>query len=71
MEEDDQDTLYLIREQVTKFLAIVSELTLPQDIELQIAMKMAELEVELKKDNVNIETVRGIANSMNEIIKET
>ena len=69
MEEHDQDALDAIREQVAQFMANISELTLPQDIELQIAVKIAELESELKKDNLDIKTVKDIVDSVSGLTK--
>ncbi len=69
MEEHDQDALDAIREQVAQFMANISELTLPQDIELQIAVKIAELESELKKDNLDIEAVKAIVDSVSGLAK--
>ncbi len=71
MEEHDQDALDAIREQVAQFMANISELTLPQDIELQIAVKIAELESELKKDNLDIEAVKAIVDSVSGLAKGT
>ncbi len=69
MEEHDQDALDAIRDQVAQFMANISELTLPQDIELQIAVKIAELESELKKDNLDIEAVKAIVDSVSGLAK--
>ena len=69
VEEHDQDALDAIREQVAQFMANISELTLPQDIELQIAVKIAELESELKKDNLDIKTVKDIVDSVSGLTK--
>ncbi len=69
MEEHDQDALDAIRDQVAQFMAKISELTLPQDIEVQIALKMAELESELKKDNLDVEAVKAIVDSMSGLAK--
>ena len=69
MEEHDQDALDAIREQVAQFMANISELKLPLDIELQIAVKIAELESELKKDNLDIEAVKAIVDTVSELAK--
>ena len=69
MEEHDQDALDAIREQVAQFMANISELKLPLDIELQIAVKIAELESELKKDNLDIEAVKAIVDSVSGLAK--
>ncbi len=69
MEEHDQDALDAIRDQVAQFMANISELTLPLDIELQIAVKIAELESELKKDNLDIEAVKAIVDSVSGLAK--
>jgi len=69
VEEHDQDALDAIRDQVAQFMANISELTLPQDIELQIAVKIAELESELKKDNLDIEAVKAIVDSVSGLAK--
>ena len=69
MEEHDQDALDAIREQVAQFMANISELSLPLDIELQIAVKIAELESELKKDNLDIEAVKAIVDSVSGLPK--
>ena len=71
MEEHDQDALDAIREQVAQFMANISELSLPLDIELQIAVKIAELESELKKDNLDIEAVKAIVDSVRGLAKWT
>ena len=69
MEEHDQDALDAIREQVAQFMANISDQKLPQDIELQIAVKIAELESELKKDNLDIEAVKAIVDSVSGLAK--
>ncbi len=69
MEEHDQDALDAIRDQVAQFMANISELTLPQDIELQIAVKIAELESELMKDDLDIEAVKAIVDSVSGLAK--
>ena len=69
MEEHDRDALDAIREQVAQFMANISDLKLPLDIELQIAVKIAELESELKKDNLDIEAVKAIVDSVSGLAK--
>ncbi len=69
VEEHDQDALDAIRDQVAQFMANISELSLPLDIELQIAVKIAELESELKKDNLDIEAVKAIVDSVSGLAK--
>ena len=68
MLEHDQDTLEMIREQVTDFLAIVSQLIVSPGKEAEIEEKVTELKQELAKDNPDIEAVRDMVESVKGII---
>ena len=71
MLEHDQDTLEMIREQVGGFLGSISLLTLPSETGAKIDRKVAELKIELGRDNPDLIAVRDMVETIKEIIDWT